>query len=298
MTRFLAAASILPFCAWAMQAQSSSRLQTLRGTSAQNNGHADSRNFAGADQSLPASEGFQDYVRDGKLVLSLDDAIRLAFANNTDIRLDQSTMETARNSVLRSFRPFDPQFTSSFNDQRQKIPAFQELQGAPVLNTLSQTAQLDYKQTFETGTNFESTFYVNKTSTNSSFFFLNPYYFSYWQFQVSQPLLRNFGLFYNRAPIVIAQRNVLQAHAVFEGEVADILLLAINRYWDVVLQRQNLVVQKKSLDEAQQSYDRDKKALSLGALPPLDIYRPQSQVAARRVSAIQAEYELTLAEDR
>jgi outer membrane protein len=166
------------------------------------------------------------------------------------------------------------------------------------LNTLQQTAQFQYTQTFESGTNFQSTLYVQKNSTNSSFFFLNPYYFSTWQFQLTQPLLRNSGVFYNRAAIVIAQRNVRAAKAGFEGQVSDILLLAINRYWNVVLQRQNLVVQQKSLEEAQQSYDRDKKALSLGALPPLDIYRPQSQVAARRVSVIQAEYDLTLAQDQ
>jgi outer membrane protein TolC len=65
----------------------------------------------------------------------------------------------------------------------------------------------------------------------------------------------------------------------------------------VVLGRENLAVQQKSLDEAQKSYDHDKKALSLGALPPLDIYRSESQVASRRVGLIQAEYALKQAAD-
>src|SRR5260221_10844465 len=176
---------------------------------------------------LPPLQDFQDCIRDGKLVLSLEDAIRLALMNNTDVRLDQSAIDRTSNNVLRQFHPFDPTLTTTFNDQRSKVPGFQELQGASVLNTLSQTAQFNYNQTFETGTHFQSTFYVNKNSTNSSFFFLNPYYYSSWQFQVTQPLLRNYGLFYNRAPIIIAQRNVRQARAVFEGEVSDILLLAI-----------------------------------------------------------------------
>ena len=57
----------------------------------------------------------------------------------------------------------------------------------------------------------------------------------------------------------------------------------------MVLARENLDVPRKSLDEAQKSYDHDKKALSLGALPPLDIYRSESQVASRRVGVIQAD---------
>ena len=63
-------------------------------------------------------------------------------------------------------------------------------------------------------------------------------------------------------------------------------------YWNVILARENLEVQRKSLDEAQKSYEHDKKALSLGALPPLDIYRSESQVASQRVGVIQAEYAL------
>jgi outer membrane protein len=289
LTRFVAAltASVLLFVVPA-KSQNSSRLESLLEIPVNNK----------LAPPLPALQDFQDCIRDGKLVLSLEDAIRLALANNTDVRLDRSAIDTASNNVVRQFHPFDPTLTSSFNDQRSKIPGFQELQGASVLNTLSQTAQFNYNQTFETGTNFQSTFYVNKNSTNSSFFFLNPYYYSSWQVQVTQPLLRNYGVFYNRAPIVLAQRNVRQARALFEGEVSDILFLAINGYWNVVLQRQYLVVQRKSLEEAQQSYERDKRALGLGALPPLDIYRPESQVAARRVSVIQAEYALTLAEDQ
>ncbi len=41
----------------------------------------------------------------------------------------------------------------------------------------------------------------------------------------------------------------------------------------------------------------DKRALELGALPPLDIYRSESEVASRRVQVIQSEYALKQFED-
>jgi len=68
-------------------------------------------------------------------------------------------------------------------------------------------------------------------------------------------------------------------------------------YWDVVRTRGNLDVFQQSLDAAQASYAHDKRALELGALPPLDIYRSESEVASRRVQVIQAEYALKQAED-
>src|SRR5437762_9849084 len=247
---------------------------------------------------LAPLQGLQDHVSNGKLALSLDDAIRLALANNTDVRLDHSQIDFAQNNLGRAHSPFDPVATSSFADIRAKSLTTSTLQGASILSNLTQTTQLGYKETFLTGTNFQAAFNASKFSTNSSFNTVNPALSTNVQFTVSQPLLRNFGLFPNRAPILIAQRNLKQARASFQGEVNDIILRAVGSYWSVVLARESLVVQRKSLEEAQKSYDHDKKALSLGALPPLDIYRSESQVASRRVGVIQGEYALKQAEDQ
>jgi len=269
-------------------AQQAPRLERLLGISGR-------QKLAGP---LPSPQGLQDHVANGKLVLSLDDSIRLALSNNTDVRLNHSQIEFAQNNLHRAHGPFDPLVTSSFADNRTKSPAITQIQGAPVLDTLVQTTTLGYSQTFQTGTNFQTTFSANKLSTNDSLSLVNPSLASDLQFTLTQPLLRNFGLFPNRAPILIAQRNLNQARAVFQGEVNDIILQTVGRYWSVVLTRESLTVQRKSLEEAQKSYDHDKKALGLGALPPLDIYRSESQVASRRVGVIQAEYALKQTEDQ
>jgi outer membrane protein len=275
-------------CVVSAAAQQSLRLERLLGIPAHQQ----------PPRPLVAPQGFSDHIIAGKLTLSLSDAIRLALENSTDIHLDHTPIEFAGDNLHRSFGPFDPEFTGSFADERSKSPASTQLQGAAVLNALTQTTLLNYSQTFQTGTNFQTSFSAEKLSTNSSFNFINPSISTFLQFQVTQPLLRNRGLFPNQAPILIAQKNLKQAHSVFEGEVNDVILTAISDYWNVVLSRENLAVQKKSEEEAEKSYEHDKKALSLGALPPLDIYRSESQVASRRVGVIQAEYALKQAEDQ
>jgi outer membrane protein len=284
----IACAALILFSAGRALAQNSQPLERLLGIPAKQK----------PAPPLPTPEGFPDHIVGGKLVLSLEDSIRLALVNNTDIRLDSSAMEFAQNNVFRQYQLFDPLLLASFNDQRSMTPTSTQLQGAEVLNTLTQTTTFGYSQTFASGTNFQTNFSFNKFSTNSTFSFLNPSIPTTLQFQVTQPLLKNLGLFANRAPILIAQRNLKQAQLVFQSEVNDILLQTIEGYWNVVLAREALVVQNKSYDEAQKSYDHDKKALSLGALPPLDIYRSESQVASRRVGLIQAEYSLKQAEDQ
>src|SRR5207245_198601 len=103
--------------------------------------------------------------------------------------------------------------------------------------------------------------------------------------------------FVNRAPLIIARRSLQQSRAGFETQVSDGLLQVVRQYWAVVQARGDLDVVKKSLEAADASYQRDKRALELGALPPLDIYRSESEVASRRVQVIQAEYTLKEAED-
>lgn len=243
------------------------------------------------------SQSFQHYIAAGKLQLSLDDAIRLALANNTDIVLDQQQIGTAKEAINFARGPFDPLLTSGFNVLRSTSPTFSQLSGAPTLSALSQNAQLGVSQTLLTGTNYQVSLSANKLSSNTSFNFFNPSVSGNFTFNFSQPLLRGRGFIPNRGPIIIAQRGLAQSRANFKQEVNDVILQVVAQYWNVVQARESLGVQKKSMDEAQQTYDHDKHSLQLGALPPLDIYRSESQVAQRRVSEIQAEYFLKQTED-
>jgi outer membrane protein len=140
-------------------------------------------------------------------------------------------------------------------------------------------------------------FNVSRYSTNSSNFFINPSISSNLNFQITQPLLRNRWLFANRAPLVIARRNLSASRSSFETQVNDAILSAVTQYWAVVQARGALEVAKKSQDLAEASYKYDKRKLELGALPPLDIYQSESQLATRRVAVIQSEYLLKQAED-
>jgi len=239
----------------------------------------------------------KDHVVEGKLRLTLADAIRLALLNNTEVRLNELPIETARHEVGRSYQAFDPFATSSFNAGRATTPTYTQLQGAPTLSTLSQAASFDYNQTFQTGTNYDLNFSSSKLATNSVFATFNPYIASSATLTLTQPLLRNRGLFPNRAPIVIARRNLNASRATFAGQVNDSLLQTIQQYLYVIQARESLAVLKKSVEQAQASYDHDKRALELGAIPPFDIYRSEAQVASRRVAVIQAEYGLKQSED-
>ena len=282
--RRLAVLILLVACA---AAQSARERETFHGLS----------NPRTVSDALPAPKYLQEHVVDGKLRLTLQDAIAAMLLNNTNVQLQELNVENSKFSVLRAHSPFDPLAQASFSALRSTMPANSDLQGAPIPTTLNQVSQLNYTQSFETGTNLQVGFNATRLADNSINSILNPSVSSALNFQITQPLLRNRWLFANRAPLVIARRNLQISRSTFEAQVNDSILQVISQYWGVVQARGNLEVAKKSQEAAEASYQRDKRALELGALPPLDIYRSESQVASRRVQVIQSEYFLKQAED-
>lgn len=238
-----------------------------------------------------------EFIISGKLRLTLEDAVLLTLLNNSDLSVDRAQFDLSQFAVQRAHSPFDPLLVAGFAPTRSISPSDSSLNGASTLSTLSQTSSAGYSQLFQTGTGVSIGMSTVRFSTNSAFETVNPSFTSGLTFSLSQPLLRGFGIFANRAPIIIAQRGVRQSRANFEAQLNDTVQRVINQYWDVVQARKTLAVLKQSLELAEASYQRDKRALELGALPPLDIYRSESQVAQRKVPVIQAEYSLKQVEN-
>jgi outer membrane protein len=242
----------------------------------------------------------KSFVVDGKLRLSLRDAIVLTLENNSAVRIQETQVESLKFALLGAHAPFDPVLTALYNVNSSSSAPFTQLQGTGASSTFistTQNAQFDYTQTFETGTIVQAGLNSNNNYANSSFYLFNPYITSTLNFQFTQPLLKNGWVFANRAPLTIARRNLQQSEATFVAEVNTNVLQAVTQYWAVIEARGNLDVARSSMDAAEATYKRDKRALELGALPPLDIYRSESQVASRRVQVIQSEYTLKQAED-
>jgi len=247
---------------------------------------------------LPGPQSLDEYIVNGKLRLNLQDSIRLMLLNNTEVRVSQAQMDQSPFGIDRAYSPFDPVVTASFTPQRSTQPTTSSLQGATTLSQLQQQANFAYNQSFQTGTSYAISFGTNRVTTNSSFATFNPSFTSGATFTVGQHLLKGRGYLVNHGPIMIAQRNVKQSRANFEAQLNDSILSVINQYWSLVQAQKNLAVVQESLHLAEESYKHDKRALELGALSPLDIYRSESTVAQRRLQEIQAEYAVKPLEDQ
>jgi|SRR5579859_558889 len=246
--------------------------------------------FHGPNVQVRDVEGVQERVQDNKLYLHVKDFIALVLKNNTEINLARLDVLTAADAILSAKAPFDPNVTAGFSSTRQEQPQFSQIGGAAQLNSLSQQSNLGYQQTLSTGQAVNFGFSGNRFSSNSQFNVFNPNVFTGLNFSVTQPLLQGRRNLQLRTPLIIARTQLLITSEQSEARIADLVGGAAQQYWDAIQARDNIKVQQQAYDLAQKSYERDKLALDLGALPALDIFQSQSQVAQRKVAVIQAQY--------
>jgi outer membrane protein len=238
-----------------------------------------------------------DFVRDGKLELSLNSYLELVMANNTEIQIQRLSVETPRNQILRAQGIFDPIFTGSFNNERRKTPSNDALAGAETVAELSQRAPFNFTQLLPTGTQYTASFSGSKSSSNSGFRNFNPALTSNMGISFTQPLLRNRGRLVNKLNIMVAQSRVRKAEFDMTTQLLGLLTDAETAYWNLIQARENLRVREAGLDLAHEALKRAQRELELGALSPLDIFDPEQQYAAARIEVSQAQYALRQAED-
>jgi outer membrane protein len=264
---------------------------------------------------LTNSPDIDQLIQDGKLMLSLEDAISLALENNLDISVQRFTPWLAQVNLLRTKAGgaslgtsgsapvllgstpsggFDPILTSSVNFSDQEFPVnnpFISGTGTPSLATLSEHAanyDFGYSQTFHTGTILSVSWNNDRFSSTAANIF-NPSVQSTMAITLSQPLLRGFGILPNTRYILEAKNSVKVADAQFAQAVIQDVAQVSNDYWELVFARENVKVEENTVGTDEQLYENNKKQLDIGTMAPLDVVTAESQLASDQQALVQAQ---------
>src|SRR5215469_10760942 len=272
---------------------------------------------------LANSPRLEQLIHDGKMELSLQDAIALALENSMDIVVQRYSPWIAEVSQLKTdaggisygtpgsiaveslanipLLPYDPfvSQTISFADVTTPInnPFISGTAGTGASINTHQAAALishsaiyntSYQQYFQTGTSFNVSWNNNRASSNAANFF-NPYVQSSLAVSVTQPLLAGAGRFVNRRNILIAENNRKIADLSFAQQAITTTTLTINAYWELAYARENVKVQQQAVTVAEKLYNDNKKQLEIGTMAPLDVTRAESELATDRTNLIIAQ---------
>jgi outer membrane protein TolC len=234
----------------------------------------------------------------GGIPLSLDQAIGLALANNQDLNVTVNAAESTRFSLFQSQGIYDPLVTAALSRSHTEQPATSQLVGAAVNTSDVTDGRAQVSQLAPTGGVFALGFVGNKTTTNSSFFFINPSYSSGLTLSMNQPLLRNFGSRTTTWLIRIARNTRDSSYQDFVRSVQTTVNSVEQSYWDLVYALQNLEVKKESLRIAQDLNRITRIKIDVGSLAPIEITQTEVGIATAEQDIITAEGLIGDAQDR
>jgi outer membrane protein len=267
------------------------------------------------EPTLTNSARLDQLIQDGKLMLSLDDAITLALENNLNIFVERFAPWIAETQLLKaqaggvpqSFSTqqvvlgsspsvsFDPVVSVGYSWQHANIPVnnpFISGTGSSnilVVNQNSSGVNFGYTQGFHTGTNFSVTLDTPRSATNEPDVFFNPAFSPVLTATLTQPLLNGFGLLPNTRYIIEQKNSIKVANSLFAQQVIAVVTQTSNDYWELVYDRQNVKVQEAAVGVSQKLWEDNKKQLEIGTMAPLDVLTAESQLATDQQNLIVAQ---------
>lgn len=178
---------------------------------------------------------------------------------------------------------FDPTLTAGLQWEHQATPETSTVtSGTDTLSTNSYTGDLGLQKGFSTGTLINLTYNADRQNTNSPSSMLNPYTTSSLGLNVTQPLLRGFGISMNRRFIRIAQNDRKTMDLVFKQQLIATVSGVIQLYDDLVSLIEDVKVKQETLALAERLYEDNHVQVDQGTLAPVELTRAQAGVAAAR----------------
>lgn len=218
--------------------------------------------------------------RDQQVRLTLEEAIRRTLETNYAIQVVSFNPAIEITRTVEAEAAFDAAFFTNITKNNIDRPSGNELQSTD-LDTFNSSYGL--RKLLPTGMSVVTAYNLNRTKTSLSFQQINPEYTSNFIFEMRQPLLRNFGIDFNRSVILITQNDRRIGDETFRRQIRDGLRQVEEFYWRLVQARRNAVISARLLASYETIYEY------LVAREAFDI--TPVQIAATKANLEQAKYE-------
>jgi len=221
--------------------------------------------------------------------LSLDECIKTALQNNLGVAVEILNPEIADASIALARERFLPQLSLRYFTQNTNTPSFSWIDSSDQLTTDYNNYVAYFEQNLPFGTNITATLFSYQNETNQRFQTINPRFGSTLQFDVTQPLLKNFGYRVNRREIIIAKNSREMSDSQLKQVLLETVYNVEEAYWNLVFSIEDLRVRHQSLSLARDLLKKNRREVEVGTLAPIEILSAEAEVATREAEILQAE---------
>lgn len=242
-----------------------------------------------------AMEKIREIARPNQLKIGLADCLRRALANNYLIRFDGYAPAISTAQVVQAEAAFDMAFFSNISRNNTDQPTPSALLASQTDTTIVSGG---LRKLLVTGAQVTISQQMTRVD-NPGFQFqiLNPSWSQNFVAEIRQPILRNFGIDYNRAQINIRKNERKINEEAFRARVIETLNNTERAYWTLVGTRRDVVVSAELLAEANLTLAQIEARKDFDAYQTL-LSRSQAAVKAREFEYIQVKNNVRNAEDQ
>ena len=263
----------------------------------------------------PSSPGIVGVAQNPFVGISLQDAIAMALAKNTDLAISAANARIARYRIVEAKGNFDVhlqvQPSSSFYVQPPENLFFagpgvqgngylcQPFLGTPIpCSTTGPGYIIQHQYSFQSGvtgqgaggTQYSASISQIRTYNNTIINSFNPYYLAVLNLSVTQPLLKNFGMNAVKRQLKLSLLDADSNTAQTLVDASNTLAQVEDAYWDLVAAWRNVAIQEDALREAVDQQRMAVRMATHGVVAPVTAVESETQVAnfqAQVFSALQ-----------
>jgi len=232
------------------------------------------------------------------LSLTLEDAIMRTLKNNYAVAIQYLGPEVAGLSVSQAKEIFIPTLGFGLNKRSTQSASYSWLDATDQVKTTYSDLDFMVSQLIPIGGTFTVSLAGYKNWSNSKFQTVNPRFGGTLRLDFRQPLLRGFGTKMTRYNIILNENDLQISENDLDSTLINIIFAVESAYWNLAYSIENLKVARESLLLAQDLLAKNRRAVEVGTMAPIDVLSAQAEVASREADIIAMETEVKNNEDR
>jgi outer membrane protein len=233
-----------------------------------------------------------------QLQISADEAVKMALENNLGIRAERLSPQIQALAVAQTRATYTPIVFSNTTKNSNTNPPQNFQQGSDLVTNAGLRSNAGVAQALKWGGgSVQASLDGSKNSTSDPTDPFNPRLASNFNFNFTQPLLRNFTIDQTRQQLLLGHKQLEIVDLQLQQQLTQTSRAVRNAYYDLVGAIGQLGVAQQSLDLANESLKNNQRRVEVGTIPPIDIVEAQAEVSRNEEAVIITEAQVKSLED-
>jgi outer membrane protein len=251
-----------------------------------------------APTTQPPAQQSATAVPGPELQITADEAVKMALENNLGIRAERLSPQVQALAVAQPRANYAPVVFTNTTKNSNSNPPQNFLAGNDFVTNSGFRSNAGVAQALKWGGGrYQAALDGARNTTSDPTDPFNPRLSSNFNFNFTQPLLRDFTIDSTRQQLLIGQKQQEIVDLQLQQQVTQTSRSVRNAYFDLVGAIGQLQVSQQSLDLARESLRNNERRVEVGTIPPIDIIEAKAEVSRNDESVILSEAQVKSFED-